>query len=171
MSRFTKDLRVIPRTAWVVAWIFYACFTVPLFFFVLPTDPDIGTWPRWGQALFIYGFFLVEVAYVALIGYVYGDAKRRQMRYEMWTLLSTFIPLGIGIMLYFILRDPLWKPCPSCENVVKGLPFCPHCGTSLEPTCPNCSKTVVPAWANCGHCGQRLHVPGTRATQDRGLAT
>lgn len=171
MSRFTKEVRVIPRTAWVVAWFIYVCFTVPMFFFVLPTDPDIGKWPRWGQALFVYGFFLLGVAYIALIGYVYGDAKRRQMRYEMWTVLATVIPSGIGIILYFILRDPLWKPCPSCRNVVKGLPFCPHCGTSLEPICPNCGKTGDPAWANCGHCGQRLEVPAIRATQNHGLAT
>jgi hypothetical protein len=83
MSRFTQDLRVIPRTAWIIAWFVYLCFTVPMFFFVLPTDPEIGTWPRWGQALFVYGFFLLGVVYVALIGYVYGDAKRRQMRYDV----------------------------------------------------------------------------------------
>jgi len=172
MSRFRKELRVIPRAAWVVAWFLYACFTVPMFFFVVPTDPDIGKWPRWGQALFIYGIFLIVVAYVALIGYVYGDAKRRQMRYVMWTLLAIFIPNAIGIILYFILSGPLWKPCPGCRNFVKtGLPFCPHCGTSLEPTCPSCRKPVEPAWANCAYCGQRLPVPAPRAEQDRALAT
>jgi len=33
------------------SWFAYLCFTVPLFFFVAPTDPEIGKWPRWGQAL------------------------------------------------------------------------------------------------------------------------
>ena len=75
MSRFTKELRVIPKAAWIVAWFAYLCFTVPLFFFVAPTDPEIGKWPRWGQALFVYGIFLLVVALVALIGYVYGDAS------------------------------------------------------------------------------------------------
>ena len=40
MSRFTKELRVIPKAAWIVAWFANLCFTVPLFFFVAPTDPD-----------------------------------------------------------------------------------------------------------------------------------
>jgi hypothetical protein len=48
MSRFTKELRVIPKAAWIVAWFAYLCFTVPLFIFVAPTDPEIGKWPRWG---------------------------------------------------------------------------------------------------------------------------
>jgi hypothetical protein len=43
MSRFTKELRVIPKAAWIVAWFAYLCFTVPLFFFVAPTDPEMGT--------------------------------------------------------------------------------------------------------------------------------
>ncbi|MFY9910481.1 MAG: zinc ribbon domain-containing protein [Candidatus Sulfotelmatobacter sp.] len=179
MSRFTKELRVIPKAAWIVAWFAYLCFTVPLFFFVAPTDlgkfvapTEIVKWPRWGQALFIYGIFLLTVALVALIGYVYGDAKRRQMPYVMWTLLATFVPYAIGMILYFILRDPLPKPCPGCGHVEKaGFPFCPHCGALLQPTCSKCGKPVDPTWANCAHCGQRLPEPAPRATQDRALAT
>jgi Double zinc ribbon len=157
MSRFTKELRVIPRAAWIVAGLMYAAITSPLFFYVLPHDPEMGKWPRWGQALFVYGIFLFLVALVAVIGYVYGDAKRRQMRAVMWTLLAIFIPDAIGIILYFILRDPLPKPCPGCGNLVKpGFAFCPRCGTSVQPTCPNCGKGVDATWSNCPHCGQRL---------------
>ena len=172
MSRFTKELRVIPKAAWIVAWFAYLCVTVPLFLFVAPTDPEMGKWPRWGQALLIYGFLLLQVAWVALIGYIYGDAKRRQMRYVMWTLLSIFIPNAIGMILYFILRDPLPKPCPGCGHVEKGkFPFCPHCGTLLQPTCPKCDKPVEPTWANCAYCGQQLPEPATRATQNPSVAT
>ena len=45
--------------------------------------------------------------YTLLIGYIYGDARRRGMRYVMWTLLAIFLFNGIGIILYFILREPL----------------------------------------------------------------
>ena len=34
MSRFTKELRVIPKAAWIVAWFANLCFTLPLFLFV-----------------------------------------------------------------------------------------------------------------------------------------
>ena len=166
MSRFIKELRVIPIAAWIAGGFIYACFTVPVFFFVAPTDPDMGTWPRWGQALVIYGVFLCIPALVALIGYIYGDAKRRQMRYVMWTLLAIFIPSAVGIIIYFILRDPLPEPCPGCRNIVKaGFPFCPNCGTGLHPTCPNCGKPGDPAWANCPYCGQQLNVPVRQTAQ------
>ena len=42
MSRFTKELRVIPKAAWIVAWFAYLCVTVPLFLFVAPTDRGDG---------------------------------------------------------------------------------------------------------------------------------
>ncbi len=172
MSRFTKELRVIPTAAWIVGWVAYLCFTLPLFFIVAPADSEIGKWPRWGQGLFVYGIFLLVVALVALIGYVYGDAKRRQMRYVMWTLLAIFIPDAIGIILYFIFRDPLPKPCPGCGHVEKAkFPFCPQCGTLLHPTCPKCSKPIEPGWVNCAYCGQQLPEPATRAAQNPSLAT
>ena len=120
MSRFTQELRVIPKAAWIVAGFVNLCFTLPLFLSVAPTDPVVGKWPRWGQALCLCAMFLFVVAWVALIGYVYGDAKRRQMRYVMWTLLAIFIPNAIGMILYFILRDPLPKPCPGCGHIEKA---------------------------------------------------
>jgi hypothetical protein len=172
MSRFTTELRVIPEAAWIVAGFAYVCLTVPVFIFVAPTDPVVGHWPRWGQALLVYGSFLFVVALAALIGYVYGDAKRRQMRYVMWTLLALCIPNGIGMILYFLLRDPLPKPCPGCGHVEKAqFAFCPRCGTLLQPTCPECEKPVEPAWANCAHCGQPLAEPATRARQNPSVAT
>ena len=100
---------------------------------------------------------LVLVAWVVLIGYIYGDAKRRQMRHVMWTLLAIFVPHAIGMIFYFILRDPPPKTCPGCGHVEKArFPFCPHCGTLMQPTCPECDKPVESTWANCASCGQRI---------------
>jgi RNA polymerase subunit RPABC4/transcription elongation factor Spt4 len=164
MSRFTRELRVIPRTAWIIGAGIYLATTTPFYLYLIPNDPELGRWPRWGQALFVYGLILLIIPFIALIGYVYGDAKRRNMRYVMWTLLAFFVPYEIGVILYFILRDPLPKPCPGCGTVVKaGFAFCPHCGTSLQPTCPNCGRGVEPGWANCPHCGQQLPSKSPRA--------
>jgi len=172
MNRFTKELRIVPQTAWILGWLAYLCLTVPIYLFVAPTDPEVGKWPRWGQALLVYGAFLLVVAMIALIGYVYADAKRRQMRYGMWTLLAIFVPNAIGIILYFILRDPLPKPCPGCGHVEKGkFPFCPHCGALLHPACPKCDKPVEPTWANCAYCGQPLLKSATQAPQTPSVAT
>jgi hypothetical protein len=172
MSRFTKELRVIPKTAWIVAWLAYLCITLTLFLVVAPTDPEMRKLPLWVQALLIYGFMLLGVVWVALIGYIYVDAKRRQMRYVMWTLLATFVPNAIGMVLYFILRDPLPKSCPGCGHVEKEkFSFCPRCGALLQPTCPKCGKPIESTWANCAHCGQQLPGAPTRATQNHPVAT
>lgn len=164
MSRFTQELKVIPRGAWITAAIFYLGFTTPLFLFAIPTDPELSQWPRWGQALFVYGIFLFIFPLIGLFGYVNGDAKRRGMRYVMWTLLAIFVPYLIGVIVYFLLRTPLPRACPGCGNTVKaGFTFCPHCGTTLQPTCPNCGSAVEVGWANCPQCGQGLPSKSPRA--------
>jgi RNA polymerase subunit RPABC4/transcription elongation factor Spt4 len=107
--------------------------------------------------LFSGGVFLVAAAWILLVGYVYADAKRRGMRYVMWTWLAALIPDGIGIILYFLLRDALPRPCPGCSTVVKaGYTFCPHCGAATQPTCPHCGRGVEGAWSHCPHCGSGL---------------
>lgn len=157
MSRFSKELKVIPRTAWILASVFYFAFGTLLFTVVLPRDRETGRWPLWGQLLFSYGVPLILLALWLFAGYVYGDAKQRGMRYVMWTLLAIFIPDGIGIILYFILRSPLPKTCPGCsQQVPAGFTFCPHCGTALQATCSNCGRGVELGWANCPHCGTKL---------------
>jgi RNA polymerase subunit RPABC4/transcription elongation factor Spt4 len=91
------------------------------------------------------------------MSYVYADAKRRGMRYVVWTLLAIFIPYAIGLILYFLLRSPLPKACPGCSQLVSaGFVFCPHCGTSLQATCSNCGRAAEPTWSNCPACGTKL---------------
>lgn len=164
MSRFWQEMRVVPRAAWITGLLLYLCLTIPLFVFAIPSDPKLSKWPVAGQAAFVFGLCFLIVPFIGLIGYVYGDAKRRGMRYVMWTLLAFFIPDAIGIILYFILRDPLPKPCPGCSTPVKaGFTFCPHCGTSLAPTCTNCGRAVDYSWSNCPNCGTKLPSPSHRA--------
>ncbi len=153
---FRKELRVIPRAAWIVACLCYAGFAT-LAWFLVPTDHDMSHWPLACQLAFIFLMPLFFLALIPLYGYIYGDAKRRGMRYVMWTLLAIFVPDFIGVILYFILRDSLPGDCPSChKSVLAKFTFCPYCGASVRPVCPQCGKTLDPAWTNCGYCGTRL---------------
>lgn len=153
---FRKELRVIPRTAWIVAGLFYVGMAT-LAWCLVPTDHEMSQWPRDGQLAFIFLLPLFFFLIIPLYGYVYGDAKRRGMRYVMWTLLAIFVPDFIGVIIYFILRDALPFDCPSCHNLVPSkFTFCPHCGNALRPYCPQCGKSVERAWTNCGYCGTKL---------------
>jgi hypothetical protein len=157
MSGFKKELQVIPGIAWFLGVAAYLCMSILLFAVALPGDRHMREWNPIEKTLFSFGIPLTILVLVLLVGYVYGDAKRRGMPYVMWTLLAFFIPDGIGILLYFILRKPLPKPCPGCSQPVpSGFVFCPHCGTPLQATCPSCGRGVERGWANCPHCGTKL---------------
>lgn len=159
MSRFREELRVIPGAVRALAVIQYVILAGLLTLLMLygNDDPGIRTFPVAGKiAVPILAPFVLAIL-LGLIGYVYGDAKRRGMRYVMWTWLAALVPDGIGVILYFILRDPLPAGCPRCGTQVPAkFTFCPHCGTPLKPTCPQCGKAVEPGWVNCANCGTKL---------------
>jgi hypothetical protein len=96
------------------------------------------------------------LAYSALVGFIYVDAKRRRMRHVMWAWLA-LVPYFVGVILYFILRDPLPAPCPHCgTDVPQAFAFCPGCGASIHPTCSQCGKSLQKEWVNCPYCGTRV---------------
>ena len=153
MSRFQEEVRIIPRVAWLIACLFYAAVVALL---VLLPFRD-SNWPLWGKALFAGIVPIPMFIWVLLIGYVNADARRRGMRYVLWTLLSIFIPNGIGIILYFVLRDPLLARCHSCGTLTRtGHAFCHACGTPLGRACPQCQRLVEEGWSHCVGCGAKL---------------
>jgi len=159
-----SPLRVIPVTAWVIAFAVYICFALLALLVLVPGDKEMRFWQHWQQALFAFGVSLFFLVWIPLIGYINGDAKRRHMRYVMWTLLAIFVPNAIGIILYFLLRDPLPRPCPACGKTAAGtFAFCPHCGAGLALSCPQCHRTVEAGWGNCAYCGIKLQAPASQA--------
>jgi len=76
-------------------------------------------------------FGVFTAAFFLALGYVYGDAKRRQMPAWAWVIAAFLIPNLIGFILYFALRGPLLGPCNSCGKPIRGgEAFCSHCGRS-----------------------------------------
>jgi RNA polymerase subunit RPABC4/transcription elongation factor Spt4 len=163
MSRFSEEMKIIPTPARVVAVLVY--FLVAGGFWALLTfghDPGMNRMPLIGLGALIFLAPIPLVCWTLLIGYVNADAKRRGMRYIMWTLLAIFIPNAIGIIVYFILREPKMRPCPNCSQTVRpGFAFCPHCGYNLAPACPSCRRAVEPGWRNCPACGTTLTAPAS----------
>src|SRR6185437_14929614 len=65
----------------------------------LSTMPD-PLWFGLTFGVFTAGFFLA-------LGYIYGDARRRQMPAWAWVIAAFLIPNFIGFILYFVFRRPL----------------------------------------------------------------
>ena len=157
MSRLSEGMRIIPKTARVVAAIIYLSVAAALWLGPISHDRVMKGWPTELKLPLTLLAPLVLVIYVLLVGYVHGDAKRRSMRYALWTLIAIFVPYGIGMIIYFVMRDPLPAPCPGCSAAVPAsFTFCPHCGFAIRPTCSQCGKPVENAWVNCAYCGTKL---------------
>jgi len=143
---------VIPAAAWAAAAIVSTLLFLGVGFVMQQAEGPI--------ALHFVVPVLVALSlggYALLLGYIYGDARRRRMRYVMWTWLAALIPNAIGIILYFVLREPMPVYCSNCGGLMQaGLAFCPHCGCGLAPACVQCKRITQGGWSHCAYCGAKL---------------
>jgi hypothetical protein len=157
MSRFRDEVQLVPRPAFAIATCVWLAFFLLMMLLPFQMDPEGRNWPLAGKLALSVLPGIPLFVLVVLVGYVYSDAKRRGMRYVMWTLLAALIPNAIGIILYFVLRDPLPVSCMRCGAQVRpGFAFCPKCGGVLSQACPQCSRAVEPGWTHCVYCGASL---------------
>jgi hypothetical protein len=97
----------------------------------------------WAILGFLGGLFVGSLfaIWVLGLGYVYADARNRNMPHIPWTLIAAIVPNLLGFLLYFVLRKPVASPCPQCHQpVAADQRFCPSCGyqtlTQSAPTAP-----------------------------------
>jgi hypothetical protein len=156
MNSLWERIRIIPRPAWVVAGFLIVLVVLPLLLGPMRYDEEMRSWPLIAKVGLISVVPVFIIAYAMLVGFIYADAKRRRMRHVMWAWLA-LVPYFIGVILYFILRDPLPANCPQCGTAVpQTFAFCPGCGASVHPVCSQCGKSLQPEWKNCPHCGIRV---------------
>ncbi len=75
------------------------------------------------------GFGAIFAIWLLGLGYVYADARRRNMRPAPWVLIAMMVPNLLGFLLYFALRQPIARPCSSCgQPKSPGQRFCAWCG-------------------------------------------
>jgi hypothetical protein len=154
MNDTRNKTSVIPKIVYVIAGIVFVAVFLLIRCAAIPSDPKTLNWPEGAKILLSFFVSVIVVLYILLIGYIYGDAKRRLMRVWLWTLLAIFIPDAIGIILYFFMRDPLPFYCSKCGASIKSAyTFCPNCAAALRPTCGQCGRGMERDWAHCPHCG------------------
>ena len=150
-TRFSDELRVIPAWAMVLAVVGFGAAQY-LMNVVVARQSDAP--PLWGRVLLGILLGLVVACYLLLLGYVNRDARRRGMSPLLWTAVAVLIPNGFGLLLYFILRQPIVSHCPKCSAAVQGgFNYCPACSTRLHPSCPHCNREVHIADIYCPYCG------------------
>jgi len=142
---------VIPTGAKVTAWILCALALIGLLALVFRHRGPVP------EFFVLIPIMVLLAGYTLLVGYVHGDARRRGMRYVMWTWLAILVPNGIGIILYFILRDPIPNFCTRCGAAARqNYSFCPQCGNTIAATCFQCHQVMQAGWTHCAYCGARL---------------
>jgi RNA polymerase subunit RPABC4/transcription elongation factor Spt4 len=145
---FTAEVSIIPVWAWMLAVIGFAAMQVVA---QLVRQPDAPT--HFVRALMGLLAGAVVACYLLLIGYVTPDARRRGMSPVLWTLVAILVPNALGMILYFILRQPIRSACPQCGSFVQsGFNFCPHCSQKLGPSCPKCQHVVAATDVYCPYC-------------------
>src|ERR1700677_3127389 len=80
MSRFSEELKVVPKAARIIAGLVYAGSIIAwTLIFTFSRDQGLQSTPEAGKIALVLLPGLVLAIYVLLIGYVNGDAKRRGM--------------------------------------------------------------------------------------------
>ena len=157
----TAEIKIIPSWAWALGAIGFLCAQY-YFNFVLAKQPDAP--PAWARAGLGILAGTVLGCYLLFIGYINRDASRRRMSSVLWTLVAIVIPNGLGLILYFILRQPL-------PGILSGVAHrsstevssCPRCGYQLSASCPKCQRVVAADDSYCRSCGNLLHAHASAA--------
>ena len=158
---FRGEIKIIPVWAWVLAGMVFVAAQI---FFNLVVGRHSGSPPVWARPFLGLLAGIAGVCYLLLIGYINRDAKRRGMSPTLWTIVAIFIPNAFGIILYFILRQPLRIACPQCGHGVQvGFNFCPQCSCKLSPNCPQCRHLVGISDVYCPYCGATVNSPAVPA--------
>jgi hypothetical protein len=156
---FSDEIRLVPRwLVYVVIGLFIVAQAVAQIGNAF--EPITGLPPKWAP-LAVFGIVTAAGIPIGclllLFGYINRDAKRRGMHSTLWTLLAILVPYLIGVIIYFLLREPLAFSCPQCgASVSARFNYCPGCGYSLRPTCPQCKYEVREGDRFCPHCAFRL---------------
>jgi|SRR5215475_6822695 len=158
-SVLAREIKIVPWWAWALAVI---PFVAAQWFFNFEIVRHPHPPPGWVSPLFGLLAGACAAVYLLLVGYVNRDSKRRGMSPLLWTLVAIFVPNLLGVLLYFVLRQPPVRPCPECGGAVRAeFSFCPGCSCKLAPSCRQCQRVVGVNDDYCPYCGSSLRNPET----------
>jgi len=168
--RFREEFRIVPRWLKVLCVLLYLI-AIAIGVMVVQYSPDARPADLRDDVAtatvavigIITGIGFLFACFLLMLGYVNRDAKRRGMNSTLWTLLVLVLSpgyVGIGFIIYFLIREPLPYPCPRCRQLVgPRFNFCPNCKCDLHPSCPNCKHEIAETDKFCPYCSYELGKP------------
>jgi len=132
MKRF---LSIVPRAVQIWASILVGCaLLIGLVVAYETADQGAMLWTMsaYGAAALVLG--IVVAVWLLCLGWVFADARRRDMRPVLWVLVAALFPHLLGFLLYFVMRQPIASSCTHCgQTIPLHQRFCSWCGTALAP--------------------------------------
>lgn len=172
-TTFRAELRVIPRLLVKIVWALYiAALVIAALASIFEPQSLIKPLVSEPVGIRVLGMFgmvtgiaLGASLIILFYGYIWADAKRRGMSAFLWLLVALLVPNLIGVILYFIVREPLPLDCPQCGRTVNPhFNFCPSCKFNLRPNCPQCRRAIGPGARFCPDCG--FAIPADAPSQE-----
>jgi hypothetical protein len=183
--RFRDELKLVPRWLIYAVAVLYVIAVATAIVVNLKQDGGRSVWPWQFRDNHVAASFCIAGVVTAIaillavwlmtLGYVYRDAKRRDMNPQLWTILCMLLSwpfFAIGFLLYFQVREPLPYPCPRCSTMVGArFNFCSNCKCNLHPSCLNCKREVAETDKFCPYCAQDLGATGEAAPPTARIST
>ena len=105
--RLRRFLSIVPKTVQLWASVLVGC-ALLIGLVVGYTAADQGavlrTMSAYGSAALVLG--IVLAIWLLCLGFVFADARRRDMRSVLWVLVAALFPHLLGFLLYFVMRQP-----------------------------------------------------------------
>jgi hypothetical protein len=128
-----RFLSIVPKTVQLWASVLVGCaLLIGLVVGYKTSDQGavLPTMSAYGSAALVLG--VVLAIWLLCLGFVFADARRRDMRSVLWVLVAALFPHLLGFLLYFVMRHPIAATCTQCGMTVSNHQrFCSWCGTSL----------------------------------------
>jgi len=171
-AKFTEELKIIPKWLVGICIVLYVlglaiglAVNLHNFQYGGPIFPDesLRNDPVSSCAALVAAITFGAIAlsiFLFMLGYVYRDARRRDMNPALWMLLVLILSpayMFIGLIIYLLVREPLPYTCPQCSTFVNArFNFCPNCKYNLHPACPQCQREVSDTDKFCPFCATEL---------------
>lgn len=129
--RLRRFLSMVPKSVRLLAVILMGCALLTgLVVGSIAAQRD-GTWTMFAYSSAALVFSVLAAVWILCLGFVFADARRRNMRAVLWVLVAAFFPHLLGFLLYFVLRQPIAATCTHCGMTVPAHQrFCSWCGNS-----------------------------------------